>query len=109
MWQITAKTIDGANVSLSSFRGKYLLLNFWGEWCGPCLEEMPILVKHSRSIDQSRVQFISFLKTKKPDKVKEIVKDMGIEWPQLLMTSDVEKRFKIFGTRQTSSSCRMGR
>ncbi len=97
MWQITAKTIDGANVSLNSFRGKYLLLNFWGEWCRPCLEEMPFLIKHSRLTDQPQVQFVSFLKTKKPDKVKEIVKDKGIEWPQLLMTSDVEKRFKIFG------------
>ncbi len=37
----TVMTVDGASVTLSELRGKVVLLNFWGTWCGPCRREMP--------------------------------------------------------------------
>ena len=35
--------IQGQNVSLSDYRGKFVLLNFWATWCPPCVKEMPAL------------------------------------------------------------------
>ena len=35
--------LDGENVSLSSLRGKPIMLNFWATWCGPCRMEMPYI------------------------------------------------------------------
>ncbi len=36
---------DGSRISLSNFRGKFVLLDFWGSWCSPCRKEHPGLVK----------------------------------------------------------------
>jgi peroxiredoxin len=39
----TLKDLNGNEVSLSSFKGKVVILNFWGTWCPPCKDELPSL------------------------------------------------------------------
>ena len=39
----TFENITGEKVTISDFKGKFILLNFWALWCAPCVEEMPAL------------------------------------------------------------------
>lgn len=43
--QVAIADASGARLSLGSFKGKYVLLNLWATWCGPCVKELPALAK----------------------------------------------------------------
>lgn len=43
LWGMTFETPSGTQLSLSTFRGRPLVINFWASWCPPCIEELPLL------------------------------------------------------------------
>ena len=43
LWALQWTTPDGAPLSMQSFQGRPLLINFWATWCPPCVEELPLI------------------------------------------------------------------
>lgn len=83
----SARTITGEDFDLNSFKGKYVLLDFWGSWCGPCQEEMPKLRALHEKYKAHNFALIGIAN----DKIEPLVsyiKENGITWPQILQDSD---------------------
>lgn len=77
------KDLDGKSVSLSSFKGKVVLLNFWATWCGPCKAEIPGFVELQEKYQKDLV--IVGLSVDDPaDKAKAFAAEYKMNYPILL-------------------------
>ena len=70
----TLKTLKDESVSLDALKGKVVVLNFWANWCGPCLEELPQLEFLKRSHRQNSVEFLAVnLDTQDEEERKDLI------------------------------------
>lgn len=75
------KTIDGKSVSLSDYKGKKVILNFWATWCPPCKAEMPHMQQFYESKKDRNIEILAVNLTsmdKGLESVKTFKQDYGI-------------------------------
>ena len=94
-------TLDGAQLRLSSLRGKVVLLNFWATWCGPCRKEMPHLQRLREEYPEDRFALIGVV-DEKPDEVREFLAEREITYPSLFdKEHDVFRTYGVTGIPMT--------
>jgi peroxiredoxin len=94
----TLNDISGKPVTLSQFRGKVIILNFWSIWCGPCLAEMPSLNKLYLEFKDKGLIVLSLAEDPAEKPVKSYIQDKGIAFP-ILMDKDkkIYLKYSLFG------------
>jgi peroxiredoxin len=71
---------SGKSISLSSFRGKYVLIDFWASWCGPCRKENPNVVKAYNQFKSKNFTILGVSLDQKKDAWVKAIQDDGLAW-----------------------------
>lgn len=80
----TLKDLNGKEYSLSQYRGKVVLLNFWVTWCPPCRVEMSELQKAYQKIRDKKEPVLLTVNIQEPiEVVKKFSKELGLTFPIL--------------------------
>ena len=97
---------DGSTTSLDDLKGKYVYIDVWATWCGPCKAEIPFLKKIEETYHGKNIQFVSIStdKQKDKDKWKKMIADEKLGGIQLITDNDFNTDFiseyKIMGIPQ---------
>lgn len=78
------QTAEGIAIKLSSFKGQYVLVDFWASWCGPCRQENPTVVKAYETYKNKNFTVLGVSIDADKDKWVSAVKQDGLVWTQLL-------------------------
>lgn len=90
---VNATTLDGQELKLSDFRGKYVLIDFWATWCGPCIRETPVIKKvHQTYADRDDFAVIGFSIDKEVDLPAAYAKKNELEYHQAFLGIGEEGR-----------------
>jgi thiol-disulfide isomerase/thioredoxin len=91
----TMKDHLGTDVTLSAFKGKVLLLDFWATWCGPCKVEIPHFIEFQERYGKDGLQIVGISVDDTPDKLVPYIAEMKMNYPVLqgLGHDDVQEAY----------------
>jgi thiol-disulfide isomerase/thioredoxin len=92
----TLATLDGKKVSLSDYKGRPVLVNFWATWCAPCKIEMPWFEEFRKQYAPQGFEILGLTVDvdEGKDAIEKAVKKTGVAYPILLTDEKVQKDYE---------------
>jgi thiol-disulfide isomerase/thioredoxin len=84
--EVVFQDLEGNDVELADFKGKYTYIDLWATWCGPCIKEIPSLQKLEKEYEDGNIHFVSVSIDEEEDldKWKRFVKEKNLHGNQLI-------------------------
>ena len=92
----TLKDVAGRDVTLSTFRGKVILLDFWATWCEPCKVEIPAFVNFQTQYGKDGLQVVGISVDDTPAQLEPYIAKMQMNYP-VLQGKDHDEVQQAFG------------
>lgn len=99
----TLPTLDSDKISLSDFKGKVIILDFWATWCGPCRVEMPGFVELQTEYGERGLQIlgVSLDGEIKREEVEDFCRRYYVNYPVLMDNGEVARSFNVIAIPTT--------
>ena len=101
---IVAKDLKGGVFRLSEWKGKYVLIDFWATWCGPCLADLPGLQTAYEKYHAKGFEIVGVSLDETADPVKDFVKERKLPWRQIHNASAGTDLADAFGVNDIPAS-----
>ena len=82
---VVSKDPSGKAISLSNYagKGKYVLLDFWASWCGPCRKEKPMVVELYGKYKSKKLEIVGYSLDRDAEAWEKGIEDLNMTWPQM--------------------------
>lgn len=85
----TMSDIEGNEIALEQYRGKYVLVDFWASWCGPCRDENPRLVSVYKKYKGPKFDILGVSIDQNKNKWRQAVEEDKLSWTQVVDENNI--------------------
>lgn len=89
--------VNDKPAEFARYRGRPLVVNFWARWCGPCREEIPLLVSERARFKEQGLEVIGIAIEDKTESVRDFAKAYEIDYPVLLAKDAGIELMRVLG------------
>lgn len=106
----TVKLLSGKDFTLSKYKGKVVLVDFWATWCPPCVKEIPNLKKDYARLHGKGFEIMGVSLDSKEEKLTDYIKKEGLEW-MISYSGDgwKDKTSGLYGVKSIPSTWLVGK
>ncbi len=90
----TLKSNSGKNVTLNDIKAEYIILDFWGSWCIPCINGLPLMKEYYKKYND-RIEIVGIACNDKEDQWMKTIDKYKLDWIQLLNEAEIEKDISL--------------
>ena len=90
-------TLDGEPLDLEQFRGRPVVVNFWGPSCVPCRDEFPLLLSKLEQHAEDGLAIVGVLTDDPAEPARAFVEEMGATWPTVIDEGQaIKQSYSVF-------------